>query len=175
MSNQAVKFENILNEMQGGEGKKRGNKKPAQNKILSSSNIVFTQLNSENVVLNNKMDNLITKINLIKENNPDTFEKNITFELLFDTLSVSIKEYNYQSQLFLEYTKLYDEMCNEENIVKVLDLLRMIISDRRTILNDIMSNVLKIQRLDNDRIKMDINNDDDDDIVDNLLTPDSLT
>jgi hypothetical protein len=174
MSEQAIEFEKILNEMQGGKGKKKGNRKPAQDKVLSSSNIVFTQLNNENTILNEKMDALITKIDSIKENNPETFEKNITFELLFDTLSVSIKEYNYQSQLFLEYTKLYDEMCNEENIVKVLDLLRMIISDRRSILNDIMSNVLKIQRLDNDRIKMDIGSDDDD-IVDDLLTPDSLT
>jgi len=49
----------------------------------------------------------------------------------------------------------------------------MIISDRRAILNDVINNVTKLQRLANDRIKMDMANGTDDDI-DDLLNPDSL-
>jgi hypothetical protein len=174
-------FENIIDTIQGKSNKScdiKNNGKVTKNTTKTStmpkSDIIFETLIEQNNLLNVSMQRVTKDICEIRDNHEDSFSKNLTFALVFSALEVAVKEYEYQSQLFEEYSSLYDEMCNEENIVKVLDLLRLIITDRRAILNDIMSNILKIQKLDNDRIKMDNSINDGEDDLDDMISPDTL-
>lgn len=177
----ASEFESILQTLKGKDdngscdiGKKsQSDKNTKKSNMMPKSNIIFESLMEQNISLDIAMKQVTNDISNIRENHKDSFTKNLTFSMVFSALDVAVKEYEYQSYLFKEYSTLYDEMCNEENIVKVLDLLRLIITDRRAILNDILSNILKVQKLDNDRIKMD-NSINDDDMVDDMISPDSL-
>jgi hypothetical protein len=174
-------FENIIDTIQGKSNKScdikngsKGTNNTTKTSTMPKSDIIFETLKEQNNLLNVSMKRVIKDIYDIRENHEESFTKNLTFALIFSALEVAVQEYEYQSQLFEEYSNLYDEMCNEENIVKVLDLLRLIITDRRAILNDIMSNILKIQKLDNDRIKMDNSINDGEDDLDNMISPDTL-
>jgi len=173
-------FENILETIQSKgapkqqtTGKKQNGNCTLKSNTIPKSDILFDVLKKQNTDLDLAIKNISDDISNIRTNNTDSLSKNLTFSMVFSALEVAVKEYEYQSGLFEEYSKMYDEMCNEENIVRVLDLLRLIITDRRMILNDITNNILKIQRLDNDRIKMDSSMGDDSEIGD-LITPDSL-
>jgi hypothetical protein len=173
-------FENILNTMNTNcqlkgtpQNRHYPTKTPMNNSTPTEKNMVFDSLIEQNSILDEAMEQLIVDITNIKENRADSFQKNLTFTMIFSALNVAVKEYTYQSTLFSEYANQYGQMCNEENSVKILDILRMIIADRRMVLNEVMSNILKIQRLDNDRIKLDNAIGDDSDLGD-LLSPESL-
>jgi len=163
-------FENIKNNIQ--------NLRPEQNVNSNSYNNtssvkLFFDLLKENDELNIYADDVISDIDNITSLT-DSMSKNITFRSIILMLKLAIKEYKYQKLLFKKYIDSHNEMTNEENIVKMLDLIRQVISDRRTILNDITNNLLKLQKLDNDRIKMDLSSGEDIDDIDNMLSPDTL-
>lgn len=180
MNDPAIEFEKIVNKIQGNEpqsGTVSKSKYPTKNTTKSDtmpkSGTIFETLLKENTILDEMMVEVSTEVSNIRNNYKESFTKNLTFSLCFKAIDVLTKEYEYQSKLFSEYSKLSDEMCNEENMVKMFDMLRMIITDRRAILNDIINNMLKVQKLDNDRIKMDSAIGDDDEVGD-MLSPDSL-
>lgn len=173
-------FEEILSTMQTNcalkgtpQNKSYPTKTPSKNNTLTERNIVFDSLLKQNENLDEAMNQVLEDIAVIKKDRSDSITKNLTFSMIFSTLNVAVKEYTYQSFLFSEYAKQYECMCNEENIVKILDLLRMIVADRRMVLNDIVSNLLKLQRLDNDRIKLDNAIGDDSEMGD-MLSPDVM-
>lgn len=141
--------------------------------IKPTSLILFQDLLKENDELNIHADGIISDIDDIVSNK-DSINKNIAFRSIINTLKLSVKEYIYQKLLFERYVNNYEEIFNEENIVKVLNLIRLVISDRREILNGITENLLKLQRLDNDRIKIDAATGEDTDDIDNMVSPDTL-
>lgn len=166
-------FESIKSDIQRSGGYK--NKNNDQKIIkLGTSLEIFETLKEQNATLDADVENLQSEIVLLKDKNSDEIDKNLTFSLAFNTISTLLTEYKYQSILFSQYSILYDEMCNEENLVKILDILRMILTERKNILNDVINNVIKLQRLANDRIKIDINTNDEDTIIDDLINPDTM-
>jgi len=166
-------FENIKNSIMEGLGDQSHKATNIINTKVSDGNELFESLKTLNIELDNNITALKQEIDNIQSTNSDTFNANLTFSLSFRTIDSMFNEYKYLSVLFNKYSQLFNELVNEENIIKILDILRMIISDRRAILNDVINNVTKLQRLANDRIKMDMANGSDDDI-DDLLNPDSL-
>ncbi len=166
-------FENIKRSIMGD-----GKQSPDTTKIISTQmsdgGELFESLKTLNVELDNNITALKLEIDNIQLANIETFTSNLTFSLSFKTIDSMFNEYKYLSVLFNKYSQLFNELVNEENIIKILDILRMIISDRRAILNDVINNVTKLQRLANDRIKMDMANSSDDDDINDFLNPDSL-
>lgn len=150
--------------------KKNINKK-ATNESSKSS---FENLLNQNIFLNEEADRLIIDIDNIESSNNEQIEKNLTFRTIISSLKLSVNEYKYQKLLFEQYVENYIEIYNEENIVKVLDLIRQVISDRRVILNSITDNLLKLQRLINERLKFDNMTNEDIDDVDKYITPDNF-
>lgn len=134
---------------------------------------IFYGLLEENDNLSIHADDIISDIDSIV-NTKDSVSKNITFKSIINTLKLAVKEYMYQKILFETYIQNYTEMCNEENVVKILELIRQVIADRRVILNDITNNLLKLQKLDNERIKIDAASGDDIDDIDDIVSPDTF-
>jgi len=141
---------------------------------IGSSKVIFETLKEQNNTLDSNIIDLQNEILVLQKKNKDDFSKNLTFSLAFNTISTLLEEYRYQSTLFAQYSNLYDEMCNEENLVKILDILRMILTERKNILNDVLNNVIKLQRLANDRIKIDINTTDENNLIDDIINPDTI-
>jgi hypothetical protein len=133
----------------------------------------FFDLLKQNDELNIFADDVFSDIDNMTTNS-DSMSKNITFRSIITTLKLAIKEYKYQKILFQKYINSHNEMNNEDSVVRILELIRQVISDRRVILNDITNNLLKLQKLDNDRIKIDLAPSDDLDDIDELLSPDTL-
>lgn len=142
---------------------------------FSGQNEIFISLKNGNDELNKKAGFIRNKISKIFENNKDEIENNITFDIIFDTMNLSLTEYNQLSNTFDSYTKVYDDIFNEENAVQVLNILRQILSDRRSLINDLINNLIKIQKLSNDRLRLNMSMDDDsEDDVSDLMSPTSL-
>ena len=133
----------------------------------------FIEVLKENEELNLLSEELISDIDNIKSDH-DSLSKNITFKSILTSLRIAVNEYKYQKILCERYIESYTEMCNEENTVKILELVRAVISDRRIILNDITNNLLKLQRLSNERKKIDMVSGEDDNDIDDLISPDTL-
>lgn len=133
----------------------------------------FIDVIKENEELNILSEELISDISNIRKDS-ESLDKNITFKSILTTLSIAVSEYKYQKILCERYIKSYSEMCNEENVVKILELIRTVISDRRIILNDITNNLLKLQRLSNERKKLDMASGEDDNDIDGMISPDTL-
>jgi hypothetical protein len=133
----------------------------------------FIKVLKENEELNILSEELISDIDNIKQDS-ESINKNMAFKSILTTLRIAVNEYKYQKILCERCIKSYSEMCNEENVVKILELIRTVISDRRIILNDITNNLLKLQRLSNERKKLDMVSGEDDDDIDRMVTPDTL-
>ena len=133
----------------------------------------FIEVLKENEELNLLSEELISDIDNIKQDS-ESLDKNITFRSILTSLRIAVNEYKYQKILCERYIGSYAEMCNEENIVKILELIRVVISDRRIILNDITNNLLKLQRLSNERKKLDMASGEDDNDIDGMISPDTL-
>jgi hypothetical protein len=127
---------------------------------IESKTDFFESLVQSGETLDKTANGLIAQIETLKKNNKNELEKNFTFTILFNSLNLLLEEYKSQTSLFSSYSKAYFELYNEENLVKVLDILREILKERKTILNDIINNIIKIQKLTNDRIKIDMGTDD---------------
>lgn len=161
-------FENIDN-------LKNSNKKNINKKVINEvSKSSFENLLNQNIFLNDEAERLIIDIDNIESSNSEHIEKNLTFRSIISSLKLSVNEYKYQKLLFEQYVENYIQIYNEENIVKVLDLIRQVISDRRVILNSITDNLLKLQRLINERLKFDSMTNEDIDDVDKYITPDNF-
>lgn len=141
------------------------------NNIFTSYDI-FNELIQNSEVLNASADDLILEVNEILNVNAESITKNMVFKALFKSINQMISEYKTQSSLFTTYASAFENITNEENIVKILDIMREILKERKHTINDIISNLVKVQKLTNDRIKIDKSDNDDD--IDDLLNPDEI-
>jgi hypothetical protein len=132
-------------------------------KSIGQSSDFFKDLVESGKRLDGTANGLIKQIEDLKRNNSAELVKNFTFTILFNSLNLLFEEYKSQTSLFNSYTLAYGELFNEENLVKVLDILREILTERKTIINEIVNNLIKIQKLTNDRIKIDMGTDDGED------------
>lgn len=144
--------------------------KKQPDEIIIKSADIFESLIIQNNEINIQAEDLISDIDSISRDNSDTLKRNITFKSILTSLKLSISEYKNVKLLFEQYADIYLSIYNEENTVKVLDILRQIISDRRLIMTSITDNLIKLQRLTNERDKIDVVDEIGDD-VENYLTP----
>lgn len=140
------------------------------NKIIRED--IFHSLLESGEALDNDAQALINEIESLKINFKNEFDKNFTFKIIFNSVQLMINEYKSQTTLFTSYTQSYFTMYEEENLVKLLDILREILKERKTIINDVINNIIKIQKLTNDRIKIDMGSDDED--IQDLIDPDEI-
>ncbi len=151
-------------------------RKNMDNKINKKSSNTDTQIFSDlifqNSLINEQADTLIYDIDNIVNSCVNEIKINITFKSILTSLKLSISEYKYAEQLFKKYTVIYSEIYNEENTVKVLEILRQIISERRVILSSITDNLIKLQRLTNERDKF--NTDDNTEDFEKYISPETF-
>ncbi len=139
---------------------------------LTKSYDLFTGLQEEGKNLDKSANEMIKEVETIIGQEEETIKKNLTFKLLFQSIKQTLREYKTQTALFESYVKAFEDVTNEENIVKVLDILREILKERKMTINDVISHLVKIQKLTNDRIKIDKSDTDED--VEDLLNPDEI-
>jgi hypothetical protein len=147
--------------------------KKQPDEIVIKSADIFESLIIQNNEINIQAEDLIYDIDNISRDNSDTLKRNITFKSILTSLKLSISEYKNIKLLFEQYVDIYLSIYNEENTVKVLDILRQVISDRRLIMASITDNLIKLQRLTNERDKIDVVDEIGDD-VENYLTPNTF-
>jgi len=139
---------------------------------LSKKYDVFTDLEADSDELDKNADNLMKEVDDLVKKDEETINKNLTFKLIFQSIKHSLKEYKTTSILFRSYAKAYNDIGDEENTVKVLDILREILKERKDVLNEVINNLIKIQKLTNDRIKIDAATSDVD--VEDLMNPEEI-
>lgn len=136
---------------------------------IKSDSSVFMKLQASSKILDQNTDQLVCEVDAIIKKEKDFIDKNITFRVLFNSIKQSLFEYKNSSLLFDSYAIAYDDIGDEENKVKLLDMLREILKERKGTINEVINNLIKIQKLTNDRIRIDASVDDDD--VEDLLNP----
>ena len=138
----------------------------------SNKSDVFAELLQDGEKLDKSSNRMVDKISIIISSHKKEFEKNFTFGLIFESIELLLEEYKSQTLLFKSYAASQYEMYNEESLVRLLDILREITKERKTIINDIVDKVIKVQKLSNDRLKIDMGTDGDD--IKDLFDPDEI-
>lgn len=133
---------------------------------------IFSELESDSDQLDINANDLMKEVDNLVNKDVEIINKNLTFGLIFKSIKHSLKEYKTTSILFRTYSKAYMDIGDEENTVKVLDILREILKERKESIDSVISNLIKIQKLTNDRIKIDKADSDVD--VDDLMSPEEI-
>ena len=94
----------------------------------------FNELIKQNIELNTRIKVVKNEVSKLRKKFADEFDKNLTFNILFISINQLVDEYDTQTKTFETYCKIYNDIFNEENVVKILDILRNILIDRKNVL-----------------------------------------